>query len=99
GSRRSATTARRPIRGNPVHRRHYRFQIQGPNAEQVLTKLNGGPPPEIRFFNMGVINIRGRQVRCLRHGMAGEPGLEVWGPYAEYEEIRAAIVEAGKDFG
>ena len=25
--------------------------------------------------------------------MAGAPGLEVWGPYAEGEEIRAAIVE------
>jgi vanillate/3-O-methylgallate O-demethylase len=31
--------------------------------------------------------------------MAGAPGLEIWGPYAEREEIRAAIVEAGKDFG
>ena len=31
--------------------------------------------------------------------MAGAPGLEVWGPYEEGEEIRAAIVEAGKEFG
>jgi vanillate/3-O-methylgallate O-demethylase len=31
--------------------------------------------------------------------MAGAPGLEVWGPYEEREEIRAAIVEAGRDFG
>jgi vanillate/3-O-methylgallate O-demethylase len=31
--------------------------------------------------------------------MAGAPGLEIWGPYEEREEIRAAIVEAGKDFG
>ena len=38
-------------------------------------------------------------MRALRHGMAGAPGLEIWGPYAEHEEIRAAIVEAGKDFG
>ena len=29
-------------RGKAVHRRHYRFQVQGPNAAQVLTKLNGG---------------------------------------------------------
>ncbi|MDE2043060.1 MAG: aminomethyltransferase family protein, partial [Alphaproteobacteria bacterium] len=35
----------------------------------------------------------------LRHGMSGAPGLEIWGPYEEQEEIRAAIVEAGKDFG
>ena len=48
---------------------------------------------------MGVINIAGRKVAALRHGMAGAPGLEIWGPYAEGEEIRAAILEAGKDFG
>jgi vanillate/3-O-methylgallate O-demethylase len=86
-------------RGKAIVRRNYRFQIQGPNATQVLEKLNGGPVPEIKFFNMGVINIAGRKVRALRHGMAGAPGLEVWGPYEEREEIRAAIVAAGKDFG
>jgi vanillate/3-O-methylgallate O-demethylase len=31
--------------------------------------------------------------------MSGAPGLEIWGPYAEQEEIRAAILEAGKEFG
>jgi vanillate/3-O-methylgallate O-demethylase len=55
--------------------------------------------PEIKIFNMDAINIAGRRVRALRHGMAGAPGLEVWGPYEEREEIRAAIVGAGKDFG
>src|SRR6188472_3382332 len=83
----------------PIVRRLYRYQIQGPNAPQVLNKLNGGPVPEIKFFNMGEINIAGRKVRALRHGMAGAPGLEIWGPHEEREEIRAAIVEAGKDFG
>ena len=85
--------------GKPVVRKFYRYQIQGPNAKQVIEKLNGGPVPDIKFFNMDVITIAGRKVRALRHGMAGAPGLEVWGPYAEGEEIRAAIVEAGKDFG
>jgi len=86
-------------RGKAVSRRHYRFQIQGPNAAKVLEKLNGGPLPEIKFFNMDSINIKGRKVRALRHGMAGAPGLEIWGPYAHYDEVRDAIVEAGKDFG
>jgi len=86
-------------RGKAVARRNYRFQIQGPKAPQVIEKLNGGPVPDIKFFNLGVINIAGRKVRALRHGMAGAPGLEVWGPYEEREEIRAAIVNAGKDFG
>ncbi len=83
----------------PVVRRHYRYQIQGPNAQQVIEKLNGGPGPDIKFFNVGTVNIAGRAVAALRHGMAGAPGLEIWGPYEQGEEIRAAILEAGKDFG
>jgi len=86
-------------KGKAVVRSCYRFQIQGPNAPQILEKINGGPVPEIKFFHMGVIHIAGRKVRALRHGMAGAPGLEVWGPYEEREEIRAAIFDAGKDFG
>jgi vanillate/3-O-methylgallate O-demethylase len=86
-------------KGQAVVRRNYRFQIQGPYAPQVLEKLNGGPVPDVKFFHMDQITIKGRTVRCLRHGMAGAPGLEIWGPYAEREEIRAAIVAAGKEFG
>jgi vanillate/3-O-methylgallate O-demethylase len=85
-------------RGKAVIRKHYRFQIQGPNAAKLIEKLNGGPITEIKFFNMDSIKIGGRKVRALRHGMAGAPGLEIWGPYDEGEEIRDIIVEAGKDF-
>ena len=88
----------RPM-GKPVTRSYYRYQIQGPNAEGVIKKLTGGTFPEIKFFNMGYVTMAGRKIRALRHGMAGAPGLEIWGPYAEGEEVRAAIVEAGKDFG
>jgi vanillate/3-O-methylgallate O-demethylase len=38
-------------------------------------------------------------VRTLRHGMAGAPGLELWGPYENYLEVRETILEAGKEFG
>jgi len=86
-------------KGKAVIRKSYRYQIQGPNAEKVITKLNGGPIPDIKFFNMDVIKIGGRTVRALRHGMAGAPGLEIWGPYEEREEIREIIVETGKEFG
>ena len=92
---------RSPSRPGPkaVVRRRYRYQIQGPNAPELLAKLNGGPVPEIKFFHMGEISIGGRKVRALRHGMSGEPGLEVWGPFEEGEEVRDVIVEAGKEFG
>ena len=85
---------------NPTGRRKvYRFQVQGPNAMQVMEKATGGPLPEIKFFNMGELNVGGHRVRALHHGMSGAPGLELFGPWEEAEEVRAAIVEAGAEFG
>ncbi len=85
---------------NPSGRRElYRFQLQGPTAPQVLQKAIDGPVPEIKFFNLGEVTIAGRRVRALRHGMSGAPGLELFGPYEEGDEIKAALVEAGEEFG
>ena len=88
----------RPM-GKPVKRISYRYQIQGPKAKDVIEKLNGGPIPEIKFFRMDEITIAGRKVRALRHGMAGAPGLEIFGPYEEGDEVKAAVLAAGKEFG
>jgi vanillate/3-O-methylgallate O-demethylase len=85
--------------GAAVHRDYYRFQIQGPNAWQIIEKLAGGTVEKVKFFHMGHMTIAGSQVRTLRHGMAGAPGLELWGPYAEHGKIRDAILEAGREFG
>jgi len=85
--------------GKAVTRKVWRFQIQGPNAWPVIEKLNAGPMEQVRFFRMGWMNIAGEKVRTLRHGMAGAPGLEVWGPYQSYDKIRDAILEAGREFG
>jgi vanillate/3-O-methylgallate O-demethylase len=83
---------------NPRGRKLYRFQVQGPNALEVLEKVTGGPLPEIKFFNMGELTIAGHAVRALHHGMSGVPGLELFGPWAEGDDVRAAIVEAGEEF-
>jgi len=85
--------------GKAVTRKYWRFQIQGPNAWQVIEKLHGGPVEQVKFFRMGTLNVAGQTVRTLRHGMAGEPGLELWGPYETYDETRHAILEAGQEFG
>ena len=92
---------RSPMRpmGKPVTRSVWRFQIQGPKAWAIIEKLNGGPLEQLKFFNMSHMRIAGRTVRTQRHGMSGAPGLEIWGPYAEQEEIRAAILDAGREFG
>jgi vanillate/3-O-methylgallate O-demethylase len=84
---------------NPRNRTLYRYQVQGPNALELLEKVNGGPLPEIKFFNLGWLTIRGHRVRALHHGMSGVPGLELFGPWEEGEDVRAAIVEAGDEFG
>lgn len=85
---------------NPTGRRElYRFQVQGPTAREVLATANGGPLPDIKFFNLGELTIAGHRVRALHHGMSGVPGLELFGPWDEGEDVRAALVEAGSDFG
>jgi vanillate/3-O-methylgallate O-demethylase len=85
--------------GKAVTRAYWRFQIQGPNAWPVIEKLNGGPVEQLKFFRMAEMNVAGQRVRTLRHGMAGEPGLELWGPYETYDQTREAILEAGAEFG
>ena len=92
---------RSPMRpmGQAVTRAYWRFQIQGPNAWQVIEALNGGPVEQLKFFRMASMNAAGRSVRTLRHGMAGAPGLELWGPYENYLEVRETILAAGKEFG
>ena len=92
---------RSPMRpmGKPVTRKEWRFQIQGPNAWAVIEKLHGGPLEQLKFFNMSTMNIAGKTVRTLRHGMSGAPGLEIWGPYEEQEYIREHILKAGEEFG
>jgi len=83
----------------PVVRHHYRYQIQGPKAKDIIEKLIGGPLPAIRFFHVGSVRFASREVPALHHGMAGEPGLEIWGPYAQGAEVKHAILEAGAEFG
>ena len=84
---------------NSRPRRGFRFEVQGPRAWEILERANGGRIGEIKFFRMGEITVAGRKVRALRHGMAGAAGLELFGPYEQGEEVKAALLEAGKDFG
>jgi vanillate/3-O-methylgallate O-demethylase len=85
--------------GKAVTRKLWRFQIQGPRAWEVIEKINGGPVEQPKFFRMADMTVGGERVRTLRHGMAGAPGLELWGPYETYEKVREAILEAGREFG
>jgi len=85
--------------GERVLRTHYRFQIQGPDAPAIFERINGGPVPDIKFFHVNEINIGSKKVQALRHGMAGAPGLEIWGPYADKHYIQSTILQAARDIG
>jgi glycine cleavage system aminomethyltransferase T len=80
-------------------RKSYRFQIQGPNAMHVIEKALGHSPSELRFFHMTTETIAGKAVRALRHGMAGQPGWELFGPWEEEQVVREALLAAGEEFG
>lgn len=85
--------------GKAIYRTHYRFQIQGPDAGKIFEKMNGGPVPDVKFFHVDWINVGSRRVQALRHGMAGAPGLEIWGPYADKHYIQSTILQAARDAG
>jgi vanillate/3-O-methylgallate O-demethylase len=84
---------------NDGRRKTFRFQVQGPNALKVMQKILGKPVPEVRFFAMDLFKIGGHDVRALRHGMVGQPGWELFGPWEHGDAVRDAIVEAGQEFG
>jgi len=77
----------------------YRYELQGPHADTVMEKLFGGPVPDVKFFHIADVTIAGRPVKALRHGMAGQPGFEFFGPWADNEVILDAIMEGGAEFG
>jgi len=77
----------------------YRYEVQGPLAAALMEKVTGSPLPEVKFFGMTDFQIVGKRVRALRHGMAGEVGFEIFGPWEEGNAVRDAILKAGEEFG
>lgn len=84
---------------NSGRRLIYRYQIQGPNALELLKSVHEGEFPEIKFFNLGELKIAGRRVRALNHNMSRMGGLELHGPADDGEAVLEAILKAGGKFG
>jgi glycine cleavage system aminomethyltransferase T len=77
----------------------YRYELQGPTAAAIVEQASGGPVPDVKFFSMAEFTIAGRRARALRHGMAGQPGFELFGPWEEGDAVLSALLDAGKDHG
>jgi glycine cleavage system aminomethyltransferase T len=89
--------------GNSIVRpgdpRLFRYELQGPTAPAIVEKLIGGPAPKIGFFHMARFPIAGLEVRGIRHGMAGQAGYELFGPWSDGDRVRDALLEAGAGLG
>jgi vanillate/3-O-methylgallate O-demethylase len=89
--------------GNSIVRpgdpRLFRYELQGPTAPVIVEKLIGGPVPKIGFFHMARFPIAGLEVRAIRHGMAGQAGYELFGPWSDGARVREALLEAGAGLG
>ena len=80
-------------------RKLWRYQVQGPNAMKILEKAVGHKPEDLKFFHMTNIQVAGKPVLALRHGMSGQPGWELMGPWEDADAVHEALVRAGEEFG
>jgi vanillate/3-O-methylgallate O-demethylase len=77
----------------------FRYELQGPTSPAILEQLTGAAVPDVKFFHMTEFPIAGHRVHGLRHGMAGQPGFELFGPWSDSEDVLGAILEVGDRFG
>lgn len=77
----------------------FRYQIQGPWAQRLIEAAFGGPLPVTKFFHTTYVTLAGKTFRALRHGMAGQPGYEFIGDYADHVAVKDALIAAGEQFG
>jgi vanillate/3-O-methylgallate O-demethylase len=77
----------------------FRYQVQGPLAADLVERAFAGPIPSTKFFHSTPVSLRGRDLRALRHGMAGQPGYEFVGEWQHAEAVLDALMSAGEPLG
>ncbi|KAH7075087.1 glycine cleavage T protein [Paraphoma chrysanthemicola] len=77
----------------------YLFQVQGPKSVEIMEEVTGSPVTDLKFMNAKELAIDGSKFLCLRQGVSGERGFELWGPAREGRKVYSAIVESGAKFG
>ena len=76
------------------------YQVSGPNAIKVLAKLDRSEGYlDTKYMWVAPVTIAGHSIWALRQGMAGEVGFELQGPRKIGDEIYAAVLDAGVEFG
>ena len=79
--------------------RLFRYQVQGPLAADLVTRVFGGPLPPVKFFNSVPVTLAGRRFRALRHNMAGQDGYEFIGDWQDGAAVKEALLTGGEPLG
>ena len=79
--------------------RLFRYQVQGPQAGELVAAVFGGPLPPSRFFHSVPVTLEGREFSALRHNMAGQDGYEFIGPWAQAAFVKDTLLAVGQKFG
>ncbi|MDE6480324.1 MAG: glycine cleavage system aminomethyltransferase GcvT, partial [Muribaculaceae bacterium] len=69
--------------------------VQGPKAEEVLSKILGLPLEGIAFYNFKTYHLDGEDVIISRTGYTGEDGFEVYGSHDFTVRLWDKLMEAG----
>ncbi|QCC49403.1 aminomethyltransferase family protein [Halobellus limi] len=75
------------------------YEVIGPNAPDVMASIATEDVLDIPFMNLSHIEIADHDVIAIRHSLAGVPGFELLIPGDAADEVRASIVDAGKEYG
>jgi glycine cleavage system aminomethyltransferase T len=79
--------------------RLFRYQVQGPQARELVETVFGGPLPPSKFFHSVPVTLDGRAFSALRHNMAGQDGFEFIGPWEHAAFVKDTLLTAGEKFG
>jgi len=72
--------------------------VQGPRAEEVLTKLTKADLPGLRYYWASRGEVNGVEMLCSRTGYTGEDGFELYFPPKFASQLWDSVGEAGREY-
>ncbi|KAJ3529058.1 hypothetical protein NM208_g9928 [Fusarium decemcellulare] len=75
------------------------LQVQGPKSIELMDEITDKGVRDIKFMHWKTLSIDGVEFMCLRQGVSGELGFEIWGPMKDAKKIFTSVFEQGKKYG
>ncbi|KAJ3530920.1 hypothetical protein NM208_g9107 [Fusarium decemcellulare] len=72
------------------------LQVQGPKSIELMDEITDKGVRDIKFMHWKTLSIDGVEFMCLRQGVSGELGFEIWGPMKDAKKIFTSVFEQGK---